>query len=151
MFKLFKNKIFLTVMMFVSSMAMGVGIAQVNDRDFGVQAKIPFAFTVENTRLPAGSYEIIRVSDTDSTFEIQNAGNTVGVLLMAEDTKDTLSHAQNPEIVFDHIGNKYFMRGLNTEDYGYTYAEPRMEKKLVMQGQKVVSHKVQCTHMKMKS
>ena len=148
MFKLFKNKIFLTVMMFVSSMAMGVGIAQVNDVDYGVQAKIPFAFTVENTRLPAGSYEIVRISDTNSVFEIQNADNSVGVLLMASDTKDTLSHAQNPEVVFDKIGGKYFMRGLNTEDYGYTYAEPRMEKKLEMQGQKIESHRIQCTHMK---
>jgi hypothetical protein len=139
------------VMMFVSSMAMGVGIAQVNDNDYGVQANIPFAFTVHNTRLPAGNYEIVRVSDVDSVFEIHNADNSVAVLLMADNTKDTISHAQNPEIVFDEIGGQYFMRGLNTEDYGYTYAEPRMEKKLEMQGQKVESHSVQCKHMNMKS
>jgi len=149
--RLFKNKMFLTMMMLVFSSAMGVAVAQVNNYDYGVQANIPFVFRVENTRLPAGNYEIVKVSDVDSAFEIHNTDNSVAVFIMAEGATDVLSGTQHPEIVFDQIDGKYFLRKLNTEDYEYTYAKTSQEKKLEMAGQKEASRTVQCKHMKMKS
>ena len=146
--KLFKNKIFLTMMMFLSSMAMGIGMAQIQDNDTGIEAKIPFTFTIENTRLPAGNYDVVGISDVDSIFEMRTADNSVAVLLVPEETKDRLSQINTTEMVFDKIGNKYFLRELQTENYGYKYAMSHQEKQLEMQGKKAESHRVQCTHMK---
>lgn len=146
--KLFKNKMFLTMIMFLSSMATGIGVAQGLDNNAGIEANIPFAFTIENTRLPAGNYDVVGISDVDSIFEMQNDDNSVAVLLVPEETKDRLSQINAPEMVFDKIGNKYFLRELQTEDYGYKYAMSHQEKQLEMQGQKAESHRVQCTHMK---
>ena len=40
---------------------------------------------------------------------MQNVDNNVAVLLVPKETKDRLSQITTPEMVFDKIGNKYFL------------------------------------------
>jgi hypothetical protein len=49
-----------------------------------MEAKVPFAFSVENTRLPAGDYFTSPVQDSAPVLEMTSADNKVGVFLSPE-------------------------------------------------------------------
>jgi hypothetical protein len=70
-----------------------------------VKADVPFAFTVGNTQLPAGCYEISS-AQTDSTIMLRNCDTGKAVLshVRPEYPRDTKS-----EMVFHRLGNQYFL------------------------------------------
>jgi hypothetical protein len=144
MIKLFSTKKLMTVLMFLSTVALGALVAQAQIAS--VKVDIPFAFTVEHTTLPAGHYEIAMSTDIEHSMDMRNPQKDVNILLVAE-TERGLMNPAKPELVFDRIGNKDFLREVNTGDFVYTLLKSPMEAKLEKQGQKSESHGVPCSSM----
>jgi hypothetical protein len=142
--KLFKSKRFIDVLVFFSTIALSCVMAQAQ-MVTGVKANIPFAFTVSNTRLPAGDYEISQVSDIGPALELRDASDKISVLFLTESTEG-LTKLENPELVFDKIGDKSFLKEIRAEDYSYQLTKSREETELENQGLKSESHRVTCTH-----
>ena len=147
--KLFNTRWLLTTILFFSTAFLGIASAQMENADLGVKAQIPFAFNAGNTRLPAGDYTIVRTTDINPDMEIRNADDTIGVLLIVEDTPSAM-HPQNAELVFDKINQKEFLREVHTTQTDFQFPVSRTEKKLEMKGAKSQSHKITCMNMNMK-
>ncbi len=88
----------LTIASFVTA-----GSALAADR--GVEATVPFDFTVGNHLLPAGTYTI--ASPSSNVVEIRNAEGQIVATTVALSANDDAKG--NGDLVFDRYGNKYFL------------------------------------------
>ncbi len=68
-------------------------------------ADIPFAFTLENATLPAGTYEIQQVDSWE--FVLSDAKGVVKVAFVTEPAEQ-LDRASTGELIFNVSGDKYF-------------------------------------------
>jgi len=71
-----------------------------------LKADVPFAFTVGQTEMPAGPYEISRISSQVITIRDADTGKAILSLVGSEQAhgKDGL-----PKLVFRKYGSKYFL------------------------------------------
>ena len=70
-----------------------------------VRATVPFDFTIGDKLLPAGNYEITKVSS--GAIEIQNRDRHVAVF--AATTYDSHESRDGSKLVFDKYGDRYFL------------------------------------------
>jgi hypothetical protein len=125
------------------------------DSDTIIDANIPFQFVVGKATLPAGKYTIKQMDDSEDTpnvIEISSADGRVRTLFDTENASLDAAPKKS-EIIFDKIGNNYFLSQifLEGENYGVQAEESRMEKKLKKNGQQAVKQSVQCSKRKSSS
>lgn len=141
--KLFSHTLALTLTLFFSTLFMGPAMAQVYNPNYGVQARIPFAFHAGEAQLPAGEYTLTHKSIFDNIMEIRSTDGKVDVTLVIEDNPST-TQPQNAELVFDKIGNNEFLREVHVEEMTYQFEMPSLEKHLEQGNQKHESHRIAC-------
>jgi hypothetical protein len=82
--------------------------AQVTDP---VEFTTSFPFTVGNTTMPAGSYEIRRDTDNGTVYRIESQKKHIGTLFEVEGT--SMSKApQKSEVVFKRYGSGYVLKSV---------------------------------------
>jgi hypothetical protein len=103
-------------------------IARANDR---IVAKVPFAFVVGNTRLPAGQYVVKTASDDPSVWEITSADGSRSVMVLTINASS--SPTPTPELVFDRFENQYFLARVasNYEEREIPLTPVRMEHEVI--------------------
>ena len=72
----------------------------------GVVVNIPFAFTVENTKLPAGTYEIAKIKDWN--YRITNQKSHQQAMFMTE-TTPIAQPVASFTLFFNAYGDQYFL------------------------------------------
>ena len=70
-----------------------------------VRATVPFDFTVGDKLLPAGNYEITKISS--SAVELQNRDKHVAIF--AHTNYDSRQSRNGSKLVFDKYGDQYFL------------------------------------------
>jgi hypothetical protein len=100
---------------------LGLGIsARAHDTE-GVRVKVPFEFVAGGATLPAGTYTVDRLSlEAYSAIAISGYGHGALVLPIAVDG----ARAGQPRLSFEHVGDKYFLSGVETPAGVYTIALP---------------------------
>jgi hypothetical protein len=88
---------------------LGAGSAMA--QSYQVQATMPFNFTVGNNVLPAGTYQIFKVSSY--TVEIRNREKHVAILAMA--FTDSNQSGNDGKLVFHRYAGQYFLREIRCE------------------------------------
>jgi hypothetical protein len=93
------------------------------------EVNIPFAFQTSMQSLPAGTYQINR--ESNHVLMLMGPGKAAGFVLM-----NAASKTQAPtrsSIVFDHYGNKYFLRQIWTkgDNQGLECPKGRVEKEIL--------------------
>ena len=83
-----------------------IGGALASAQTHGVEATMPFDFTVGGKLLPPGTYKILSV--TDGVVEIQNQDKTVAIL--SQSSPDSSVSENGGQLVFDKFGDQYFLR-----------------------------------------
>jgi hypothetical protein len=71
----------------------------------GVQATVPFDFSVADRVLPQGTYRIVADGDFLSISNLEHSKNLRVLGITGETAKDG-----QPKLVFDRIGDQYFLR-----------------------------------------
>src|SRR6185369_17506659 len=103
------TKLFLSLCL-VAGLGATLTNAQIRS-DATIRANIPYSFVVNNTTLPAGTYVITVVdayaSDL-SVLEIRSANSKTAVLFET-DPVTVPGRAAQTELVFDKIGDTYFL------------------------------------------
>ncbi len=102
-----------------------------------IVAKVPFAFTVQGKNLPAGEYTIERVWSSDSyVYLIRNNQDRHSETLFSSEAAQTVFPPKQTELVFDKIGNHYFLREMWTveDNIGREVPEAKAEKKMLHAG-----------------
>lgn len=97
-----------------------------------VQANIPFAFCIQGKNLPAGQYTIKRMWDSNvDLLTIRGNDNRSETVFFTEGAQKVVPPRET-ELVFDKIGNQYFLRGVWTlgESIGRDVPEAKAEKEV---------------------
>jgi hypothetical protein len=152
MYRLYQVKNLAMILAIAATVAIGAPVlhAQIIGE---VEAKIPFAFSVDNTTLPAGDYTISPTEENDpSILWLQSADGNVGVLIATQNTQAT-QLPKSSELVFDKVGNRHFLRQiwLETEPAGYDLMKSKTEIRLEKSGTKAEQHRLTVKHNKAKT
>ena len=98
-------------------------------------ADIPFEFTVQNTTLPAGHYDISSRSDTHSWMMIQNAETRKAILVLAPDSETGYRTPKDKNVVVFHkTGGRYFLSEVKTDAVCGRVAPSKLERELASAG-----------------
>jgi hypothetical protein len=102
---------------------------------YQLTAKIPFAFTVNTTTLPAGSYLVQRVDGKEGMFLVRGARH--GIFFVASQGAMSGDPALGARVVFNRYGDRYFLREVWAGRRGYPVPETTEERELTKAQDKV--------------
>ena len=98
-------------------------------------ADIPFAFTVQNTTLPAGEYTMSAASTAHELMSIVNVETRKEILLLASSSESGYRRAaQKNVVVFHKIGDRYFLAEVKTDAVCGKVAPSKLERELASEG-----------------
>jgi hypothetical protein len=120
--------------------------AQVSDP---VEFTTSFAFTVGNTTMPPGSYEIRRDTDNGTVYRIESAKKHIGTLFEVEPTSMNKPPAKT-EVVFKRYGSGYVLKSVWEEgsSEGIETAMVEAERHHVKHGGTVTEERIPAKHHK---
>ena len=110
-----------------------------------IKANIPYSFVVNNTTLPAGRY-VIMVADPYASdpnlLEIRSANGKTAVFFETEPVTVMGLARSRTELVFDKIGDDYFLSRVFLEGHGggSRLLKSKMQKRLEENGSIAESH-----------
>ena len=98
-------------------------------------ATIPFEFTVQNTTLPAGEYNISNRSETHSWMLIQNVETRKAILVLAPDSESGYRSPKDKNVVvFRKAGDRYFLADVKTDAVCGHVVPGKLERELASNG-----------------
>ena len=105
----------------------GTSFAQSN----GVQAKVPFDFTVGKNLLPAGTYTV--KSESNGLLVIKNHDKPLTVLTIAQ--PDGNKSPNGGKMIFHKYGDQYFLSEIlcNSADMNFSVRPSKAEKRVQLQ------------------
>jgi hypothetical protein len=125
------NKYFVGVLAAVFGMAAFAMAAKASTSDQLV-VNVPYEFVVGGKTLPAGTYRINRVDDSNvGELALVNVENHAGVLLNAGEWQD--ARANEPKLQFQQIAGQHFLSSIQTAEH--IFAIP-VSKSAVMEAMK---------------
>ncbi len=134
-----------TILSLLVVFTLGLAASQAFAFSGPVVANVPFSFTVQNKTLPAGRYRIERVwSANNDVLMIRSEDNGHARAIFTSEPDGTLSPQKQTELVFDKIGNHYFLREIWTagDSAGRAVPEVKAEKEARSVGMVVTHHSV---------
>jgi hypothetical protein len=114
----------------IANLAMaGTSFAQTE----GVQAKVPFDFTVGNKLLPAGTYQIRTQTKSGTTIVIKNNDKPISVMTLVD--RDGTSSKIGGKLVFHKYGDQYFLSEVlcDSADMNVALHPSKAEKRVQLQ------------------
>jgi hypothetical protein len=133
-------------MLLVLGLLIGIGNvtarAQALSDDTAIEAYVPHAFILKDKTLPAGKYTIKRVDDTQpNVLEIRSADGRTAVVFEAESVQAN-QIPRKAEMVFDQVGDQYFLAKIWTTDskIGYQLPKTKAQEGLEGSGTKAEQH-----------
>jgi hypothetical protein len=97
------------------------------ENDETVKANIPFTFYAGNQSMPAGAYEVgIDVANRLITIRDRDGHNGSFLMGLVSDKGSD----GNPVMVFDHLGDSYFLRDVQTAETGVNFPTQKVERML---------------------
>ena len=118
----------------VSILLLGaiVGANAQIDGGSAIKVEIDHPFIVNGKTLPAGRYSISGISGTDGTSDVLRLLSSDGKESMLFSTLQKIHNepANNTELVFDHVGESYYLREIRTkgDEVGIQVAQSHSEK-----------------------
>jgi hypothetical protein len=94
--------------------ALALGSASAARADERIVVKVPFAFIVHDTSLPAGDYVVKEMSDGSGVLEIATADGRDFVCALTIASSD--KSAAQPELVFEKFAGRYFLARVVSRD-----------------------------------
>lgn len=82
-------------------------VVQAQERPI-LRATVPFAFAVENTVLPAGTYTVYVLAPYTMTIKVQSTDGRKAVMIAAIPTRES-KVSNEVKLVFHRLGNEYFL------------------------------------------
>jgi hypothetical protein len=107
----------------LSTITVGIAHAAPNET---VKANIPFSFYAGSSMMPAGTYSVGFDSLNNVAIIRDDADSHEVFLLAMSSTQGT----DTPKLVFDHVGDSYFLRDLDAFETDVSFPVRNAEMKL---------------------
>ena len=91
-----------------------------------VRVDIPFAFSVNNQVLPAGSYEIVK-NDNTTMLTIRNQADRKSIMFGVNTAQERRVPA-TAKVLFNRYGDQYFLSQIWTRDSGQEVRKSKSER-----------------------
>jgi hypothetical protein len=131
------TKQYLTVL-FTLICVLGFGLGARAQEEDTVVAKVPYEFVVGGQVLPAGTYKVRRI-DTGGTRELEISSYERRASAFFIPTFFDGIQTGHAQFTFEHVGNKYFLSGVETPIGTYAITIPRSAIKLAQMEQQGTS------------
>jgi hypothetical protein len=121
-----KRNLFGALMTLVAAFAIAVPVVHAQTIMTG---NVPFDFSVGQRQLPAGAYEVRDIGDRATVIAAKDGSlNVLGIYAYAGESKP-----DQTKLVFDKVGDHYFLREIWTSARGQGLAVPesKLEKELM--------------------
>jgi len=115
-----KRNLFGALMTLVAAFAIAVPAVHAQSK-IELSANVPFAFSVNGNNLPGGDYEVAQVGDRATLIETRDGQNKVLGLYAAMESSKT----NETKLVFDKVGDHYFLREIWTSARSQGMAVPK--------------------------
>src|SRR5438445_3007846 len=115
------NKSHLIVVLTLTCL-FGLGTSARAQDTEGVIVKVPFEFVAGAKTMPADTYSISRISSEGGRALAIRSYNNGSVLLPVAVDGDPAAHGH---LRFEHVGDRYFLKTIQTPGGVYTIATPR--------------------------
>jgi hypothetical protein len=97
----------------------GLGMAARGQVPDQIEFKIPYQFVVAGKTLPAGTYRVNRLSDTNrETLVLSSFESRARVMVLSTSVERT--QADKPEVGFEQVGGQHFLSKIETTDHVFT-------------------------------
>jgi hypothetical protein len=113
----------------------GLAAAQLAS-DRTIVAQVPFEFVIANKVVPAGECVVQRATRTENTLVIRSAVSMASLFFGASRT-ETREAAGSYALVFNRLGNQYFLRGIELEGSRVSYRLPESKAEAELRAQNV--------------
>ena len=125
-------------MLLVLGLLMGIGNVTARAQglidDTSIEADVPHKFIVKDKTLPAGKYTVKRLDDTQpNVLEIRSADGRTAVVFEAESVQ-TNQIRSDAELVFNKLGDQYFLSKIWTSDSNFGYEVPKTKAEKTLEG-----------------
>ncbi len=98
-------------------------------------ADIPFAFTVQNTTLPAGEYTMSEASPTGDLMSIRNVETHETIVVLAPGGEKAYRRVGDKNVlVFHKAGDRYFLAAVKTDAVCGNIAPSKLEREIASEG-----------------
>ena len=140
-------KIQFAKMLLILGLLIGVGNVPAKAQALSegtIEANVPFAFIVRDTTLPAGKYTVKRLDETEpQVLEIRSANGRTAVVFEAQNAQTT-QIPRDAELVFDKVGDQYFLSQIwaDDSDIGYQLPKTKGEESLEGSGMQAEHHSI---------
>lgn len=97
-----------------------------------IRVNIPFDFIIRGRTLPAGDYEVMRLSDSQEVLEIRNVDHGSDHAAFETDAFQARHIAKRNELIFNRYGDSYFLSEIVTagEEVGRAMPPSHAERQL---------------------
>lgn len=141
-------KIHSTKMLLMLTLLIGSGSVTARAQglidDTAVQADVPHAFIVRDKTLPAGKYTIKRLDDTQPNVLVIRSADGRSAVTFEVEAAQANQIPRKPELVFNKLGDQYFLSKILTPDssFGYQVPKTKAEESLEGSGMKTEHHSI---------
>jgi hypothetical protein len=106
----------------------------------GVAANVPFNFTVDSARMPAGEYTLKAVNRTSGIIQMLNVETGESTLVLAPSLVSTYkgNGEKTGKLIFHRYGDRYFFSEVWSPDGLRGHVAPsKLEREIQMSGEKL--------------
>ena len=104
----------------------GLGLTARGQVPDQIEVNIPYEFVVAGKTLPAGTYRVNRLSDTNrETLVLSSFESRARVMVLSTSVEST--QADKPEVSFEQVGGQHFLSKIETADHVFTIPVSRSE------------------------
>jgi hypothetical protein len=118
---------------------VGFGLGARAQEEDAVVAKVPFDFVASGKVLPAGRYTVNRVAPTSGSRELEMRSYETRASVFVIPTVFDNGRSKNAQFNFEHVGDKYFLSGIETPIGTYAVTVPPSAIKLAQMEQQGAS------------
>jgi hypothetical protein len=119
------KKLYMRILIALIGVA-GLGVAAKGQAVDQIVVNVPYEFVVAGKTLPAGSYKVNRVSNSNvGVLVLTNFDNRASAMVLATEVNSNVT--EKPSVSFEQVGEEHFINKIETTEHSFTIAVSRSE------------------------
>jgi len=142
MHTLLKHKRIMVQLVFFSTIALGCAMVPAKAATLSLKAKVPFTFTAGSEQFHADTYVFVPSMGSAPGLTVQDPKANTHEMVVVKTVEKNEAKPMKPELVFDRIGGKDFLRQVWIEQKGYLIGKSSAETTLEKQNSEAHSYRI---------
>ena len=119
------RKLYMRILIALIGVA-GLGVAAKGQAVDQIVVNVPYEFVVVGKTLPAGSYKVNRVSNSNvGVLVLTNIENRASAIVLATEVKS--NDTDKASVSFEQVGEEHFINQIETAEHSFTISVSRSD------------------------